>query len=574
MDERARIREEASLAGTPVWGWTGTRAYASPTIRGYLARCVLIVRHTAAALLFLSGGVAAQFGDPVVVLEPLECDPGVVEVADVDADGDADLVFRLCEGTQTHLIWLPNETNTGQFSDPILIGSVDVPNAFVSFAVADLNGDAALDMVAAWSQSASGGAGEAFRFDWYENRNGGSAFTRRNLPMDYPSATIQVLDVDGDGDPDLVGDSGDDVWWMRNEDGAGSYADAFPLAEKLGANQHFLVDLDGDGDLDVVVVGWASVGSQGWIRLWPFAPESPWWPGNPLELAGQIGVDVGGRVVPIDLDGDGDQDLLVAGQGRWYENADGSGLVWRLGAVSFSGDVIPGDFEGDGDTDFAVKTWLSAPEVTFHQWYLSEPGRFVFQGPGTSVPVYFAATWVDRDCDGDLDLLAWSDIWREVIWRLFGEAGIVSGILATDADPYLLRAVQLMGACGADLLMNMESPGGNRIVLRENQIAVSTPAESVSPGPAARVGPVFPNPAGAAFWLPAVGLAPGPAHLELRDVLGRTVLFQQVDVPATGAANIRLDASGLPAGLYLYRLETVSGIFGGRVVLTGDREPG
>ena len=84
----------------------------------------------------------------------------------------------------------------------------------------------------------------------------------------------------------------------------------------------------------------------------------------------RIGEEVRGpaHVTPCDLDGDGDLDLLVAKMGMIFPNNDKIGAVVvmeNLGRGSFKNrllvehiarvtDVEPGDFDGDGDMDLAV----------------------------------------------------------------------------------------------------------------------------------------------------------------------------------------------------------------------------
>jgi hypothetical protein len=65
------------------------------------------------------------------------------------------------------------------------------------------------------------------------------------------------------------------------------------------------------------------------------------------------------RLAPADVDGDGDQDLLlthaVAGTLAFLRNVDGAGTTWSLTTVSTGAanarDVAAVDVDGDGDID-------------------------------------------------------------------------------------------------------------------------------------------------------------------------------------------------------------------------------
>ena len=63
------------------------------------------------------------------------------------------------------------------------------------------------------------------------------------------------IDLDGDGDVDVLSASSDDdtIAWYENLDGSGgswSYHEIYTAAD--GARSVFGIDLDGDGDVDVL----------------------------------------------------------------------------------------------------------------------------------------------------------------------------------------------------------------------------------------------------------------------------------------------------------------------------------
>lgn len=119
-----------------------------------------------------------------------------------------------------------------------------------------------------------------------------------------------------------------------------------------------------------------------------------------------------GSVAWGDYDGDGDLDLLIAGQisaeasiMRIYRNDAGSFVDIGAGFPGFSSaSVAWGDYDNDGDLDFAVLGLSGGLPVT--RIYNNSGGEF---SPHVSAALIGldsgALAWGDADSDGDLDLM-------------------------------------------------------------------------------------------------------------------------------------------------------------------------
>ena len=237
-----------------------------------------------------------------------------------------------------------------------LLSQVDVGSESLPV-LADLDGDGDLDLLLGNKlEPLEKGTSRLWRFENAGTRTAPQFRWRGALPLHgrYHMAPA-AGDLDGDGDADLlIGSFSARVAFARNDGGNFTIVDSAVVTVPRGSNTTpALGDLDGDGDLDLLV-GEAS-GNMNFYRN-DGAKSAPLFA---LISESFEEIKVGRRSAPhlADLDGDGDLDLLVGTDegGLVLFRNTGSRAAWRFERdTSFTPEVPPmsapaaGDLDGDG----------------------------------------------------------------------------------------------------------------------------------------------------------------------------------------------------------------------------------
>jgi len=282
-------------------------------------------------------------------------------IGDIDHDGHADAVYGPYwyagpEFTARFEIYPPKDFDPHQYSDNFMT------------AVADVDADGHLDvLVNEWPGKA---------VHWFRNPGGRTGGWAKHLV--HPTVDNEApnwLDVTGDGRGELVFHTGGVLGYAQPAEKTATERWRFipcSAPEKWGQYQHGLGvgDVDGDGRPDLLMNG-------GWWKQPPQAADGqtpPLWDKQPADFG-----KGGAQMYAVDVDGDGDADIITSIQGHGY------GLSWFE------------QVRKDGTIDFIDHPILPATaDATLDGVQFSQP---------------HAVAVVDIDGDGLLDIVTGKRFW-------------------------------------------------------------------------------------------------------------------------------------------------------------------
>ncbi|MDP8267869.1 MAG: FG-GAP-like repeat-containing protein [Candidatus Tenebribacter davisii] len=350
-----------------------------------------------------------NFGEEVIISMNARSANSVLS-ADLDGDGDNDVISG--SSGSMPVAWYENIDGVGTFSIQIPI-LTDVQRT-TDICCSDINNDGFYDVVYSSDY-------EENEIGWIENINGEAIFGTKQVVTQEVLCpqSITCNDIDGDNDMDILSASSQDnkIAWYENLDGFGNFGVQNIISTATdGAFYVYSSDIDSDGDIDVLS---ASIHDD----------KVAWY--ENLDGFGNFGdqqiitTDADGArcVISTDIDGDGDEDLVVAAfWGNmiiWFENSDGMGNFDSHHVITTdalgANDVWYADLDIDGDTDILSASY----EGNDISWYENLDGLGTFGSKQIIWTIAWDARSVhaeDLDNDGYVDVLSASSMDNTIAW--------------------------------------------------------------------------------------------------------------------------------------------------------------
>jgi len=327
-----------------------------------------------------------------------------VSAADIDRDGHPD-ILAAAEGNHTIAWW---ENDGTPLDGGWILHTVDTLfNGARSVMAVDIDEDGDPDIL--------GAAYMKDQIAWWENDgtpvDGG--WTKHEIATGFNGASsATAVDVDDDGDLDVIGccELDDDIYWWENDGtpASGTWSGYVIETNFMGANSVTAIDVNGDSFIDVIATSEETAGIAWWKNSG--SPKVGAWDMTIIDSGGDYRGAIG---VDLDMDGYGDVVAARTDAGSsalvGFVNANVVGTSWKSDGtdmVSSGHGSFAVDVDGDLDPDILAATWNGI------YWF---PNRSIL--PFQKVP-FTSRKWldtdlsdgrdimsVDMDGDGDLDIL-------------------------------------------------------------------------------------------------------------------------------------------------------------------------
>ena len=274
----------------------------------------------------------------------------------------------------------------------------------------DADGDDDLDVLIT-------GATESGRLSklYFNDGQGGFSEVTETPFTSVSISSASIADIDGDNDQDVLitGLTGSSpsvpLVKLYTNDGLGAFSEVTgTLFEQVYGGSSSFSDVDGDGDQDILITGLNSSSTEALSKLYlnDGSGNFSGIMGTPFEGVSQSSIAF------CDVDGDDDQDVLITGENSLYNPVtklyinNGAGNYTEMIDISFESvsqsSVAFSDVDGDEDQDVLITGRISSGSSVSKLYINDGLGNFTEMMDSPFVGVEFSSI-AFSDVDGDND---------------------------------------------------------------------------------------------------------------------------------------------------------------------------
>ena len=359
--------------------------------------------------IFLSGFTYAQtidFNLTVPATPFQDADVGAIAFADIDNDGDQDLIITGKGGPIKTTLYIND--GTGNFTVATGTPFVNVFAGTVGFA--DVNNDGFIDLLITGSTSSPSRTANLYI------NNGNGTFSIAATPITPSSGgDFAFADIDNDGDLDLIvtGLNANDVGFtsLYLNDGNGNFTEVTSTPfEQVGLSSVAFIDVDNDGDMDVILAGKNS-NNINTTNLYLNNGNGVF----TLDTTNSFTGIASGGIAISDANNNGYMDILITGASadgsitKLYSN-NGNGTFSEITGTPFIGTSVSAlefaDFDNDGFQDILLLGAGNFNGLSALAHIYKNEGNNTFTLAAEFIPTYLASAAIaDIDGDNDLDFI-------------------------------------------------------------------------------------------------------------------------------------------------------------------------
>jgi hypothetical protein len=498
-----------------------------------------------------------------------------IEIGDVDRDGINDVVaLGADKDGNPGIFWFKNPGQTGSWVST----TIDL-RTLHDLELADLDGDGDTDIVARDQEIFGSNHGDIIYVylqvtptSWTK-----SSFTCTN------GEGLKLADINTDGKKDIVING---TWFENN--GSGTAWTAHPYTSTYTQRSVIVAvgDVNNDGRSDIALSPSEPVGGSyrvSWFES-PVDPTQTGWTEH--IVANGVETDRHGLGI-ADINLDGLPDIVTAAMSSGsspqevavYYNAD-SGVTWVKNVLSTTGshNIRLLDVDNDDDVDIFGANWQGS-EIDL--WVNQT-------NPNTPLPIQLASFWSSVEADGGGVLLSWRTISEQKdygfeVQRRVGTTGnfatlpgsFVAGH-GTTVEPHDYHFLDASAPVGfIEYRLELIDLNGSFRYSDPLQVNLVTNVRIDGTPPAFSLSQNYPNPFNPTtvidYQVPALSRAEGSAatrvNLVVVDLLGREVAALVNGVKQPGNYSVTWNADGMASGIYFYTLRAGDFISTKRLVL-------